>query len=371
MRLSSSYLLFLAMPPLAVFANDPPVLPLGSPAPEFDLVGVDGKRLTLKDFSDAKLLLVVFTANHCPTARAYEERLKTIVADYRPQGVAVVAISSNSPKGLRLNEQGYTDLGDTLEDMKIRATDKGFDFPYLYDGDTQAVAKAYGPRATPHVFLFDAARKLRYVGRIDDHEREAKVKVHDLRNALDALLAGGEPPVTQTKVMGCSLKWAEKEGEVRAYMEKLAAEPVTLEKADVEVVKALRQVPEGGKVRLINAWSLGCPPCIAEFPDLVMVDRMYRQRAFEFVAVCTDPPADEAKALEFLKGQQASNRNLIFATDDDYALVEALDPAWSGTLPYTLLVAPGGKVLYRKEGKADILELRRAIVGSLPEDRLK
>ncbi len=354
----------------AFAADDPPLLPIGAAAPDFDLPGVDAKQHALKDFADAKLLLVVFTANHCPTARAYEERLKRIVADYRPKGVAVVAISSNSPKGLRLNEQGYTDLGDTFEEMKIRATDKGFDYPYLFDGDTQAVAKAYGPRATPHAFLFDAARKLRYVGRIDDNEREAKVKTHDLRNALDALLSGGEPPVTQTKVMGCSLKWAEKETEVRAYMEKLAAEPVTLEAADGDALRDLRK-NASEKVRLINSWSLGCPPCIAEFPDLVMVDRMYRLRAFEFVAVGTDPPEDAAKALEFLKGQQASNRNLRFGTDDSYALVEALDPDWSGKLPFTLLLAPGGKVLYRKEGRVDVLELRRAIVAALPEDRLK
>ena len=114
--------------------------------------------------------MIVFTSNHCPTAQAYEQRIKQMAADYADKGVALVAINPNNPAALSLDELRYTDLNDSLEDMKIRARERQFNFPYLYDGEQQKAAHAYGCLATPHVFIFDAERKLRYQGRIDDSE---------------------------------------------------------------------------------------------------------------------------------------------------------------------------------------------------------
>jgi hypothetical protein len=126
-----------------------PTLPLGSSAPDFNLPGVDGRNYALKDFAGAKILVILFTCNHCPTAQYYEDRLKQLVVDYRDKGVAMVAISPNDPKSVRLDELGWTDLSDTFAEMKLRAKDKQFNFPYLYDGDTETVSRAYGPVATP------------------------------------------------------------------------------------------------------------------------------------------------------------------------------------------------------------------------------
>lgn len=344
----------------------PPTLPLGASAPDFDLPGVDGRRYRLSDFADARVLVVVFTCNHCPTAQYYEERLKQIVTDYRPRGMALVAISPNDPHSVRLDELGWTDLSDSFEEMKLRAQERGFNFPYLYDGDTEAVSRAYGPVATPHVFVFDAARKLRYVGAVDDSERPQHVKVHYLRDALDALLADREPPVRQTKVVGCSVKWAGKADAVRAYLDKLAAEPVTLEKADAAALAALRK-NGSGKFRLVNFWATWCAPCVAEFGEFVTIHRMYRHRDFEFVSVAVNRPDEEARVLEFLKKQQASNRNLLFASTDRDALMNAFDPDWAGAVPYTVLLSPEGEVVYRQLGSMDALALRRAIVRALNE----
>src|SRR5205814_1005097 len=138
-----------------------------------------------------------------------------------------------------LDELGWTDLSDSFDEMKIRARDREFNFPYLYDGDSESVAKQYGPVATPHAFVFDQQRKLRYVGAIDDSERVQHVTKHYLRDALDALLAGKEPPIAKTKVVGCSIKWAGKADSVKAYMEKLAAEPVSVSLANEQVIKDL------------------------------------------------------------------------------------------------------------------------------------
>ncbi len=336
-------------------------LAIGARAPAFTLPGVDGKSYTVQDFARAKILVIIFTCNHCPTAQAYEERMKKLVTDYKEKGVAVIAISSNHPKSVRLNELGYADLGDSFEEMKTRARDAAFNFPYLYDGDDQKVAKAYGPRVTPHVFIFDAERKLRYVGRIDNSEDPRRVRTRDTRNALDAILAGNPVPVEKTRAFGCSIKWASKQKSVAAYMKKLAAEKVSLDTIDAAGVKALRE-NKTEKLRLINVWATWCVPCVVEFDHLVAINRSYRHRAFEFITISMDLPDKSEEVLPFLKKKQASNRNFLYTSDDRDALAEALDKQWSGAVPLTLLVRPGGAISYRHEGAVDPLELRREIL---------
>ena len=350
------------MPPAR--ADGPATLAIGSAAPDFDLPGVDGRRYSLASFADAKALVFVFTANHCPTAQAYEERIEAIAADYAPRGVKVVLVSPNDPLALRLDEQSYTDLGDTLEEMKIRAKDRGWTMPYLYDGETEAMSRKYGPVATPHVFVFDAGRRLRYAGRVDDNENPAKARTRDTRDAIEAVLAGRPVAVETTKTFGCSVKWSDKRGGVKEGFEKWAQEPVALEAADEAAIRAIA-AGDAKKLRLVNVWATWCGPCVIEFPDLVSLHRIYRGRDFEVVTVNADDPDKREKALAFLKEQQASMRNVAFAKGDPYALIEAIDPKWPGALPYTMLVAPGGKVVYRSDGQFDTRALRKAIVGWL------
>jgi thiol-disulfide isomerase/thioredoxin len=343
-----------------------PPLPLESSAPDFDLPAVDGRNYSLKDFARAKVLVIIFTCNHCPTAQYYEERIKKLVTDYKDKGVTVIAISPNDPKSVRLDELGYTDLGDSFEEMKIRAKHRNYNFTYLYDGDTETTSKAYGPVATPHAFIFDGERKLRYVGRIDDAERVQHVKMHDTRNAIDALLEGKQPTVQQTKVVGCSVKWAGKADDAKKFMDKLAGEPVKLELAGADALKALRK-NDSGKLRLVNFWATWCGPCITEFPELVVINRMYRHRDFELVTVAAQYPDEEKEVLKFLQKQEASNKNLLFGEPDKYKLIEAFDPEWSGALPYTALISSEGKVIFKREGAIDALEIRRTIVAALNE----
>src|SRR5436853_7423812 len=149
-------------------ATNPPMLKIGAKAPDFNLPGVDGKTYSLKDFASAKILVIIFTCNHCPTAQAYEQRIIKLHDDFKDKGVALVAISPNDPAAIRLDELGYTEYSDSFEEMKLRAKDRGFKFPYLYDGATQETSRAYGVVATPHVYILDQGRTLRYVGRIDD-----------------------------------------------------------------------------------------------------------------------------------------------------------------------------------------------------------
>jgi len=345
---------------------EPKTLEIGATAPDFNLPGVDGRNYRLADFADAEILVVIFTCNHCPTAQAYEERIKKLTADYKDKDVAVVCISSNDPCALRLDEMAWSDVGDSLEDMKIRSKDKEFSFPYLYDGDRQEVAKAYGPVTTPHTFIFDKERKLRYVGRIDSSEWKAKPDtVRDACNAIDALLGGEKVPVEKTKTFGCSIKWSDKRESVKKEMEELAKEKVAVEMIDVKGIKELVK-NDTKKLRLINVWVTWCGPCKVEFPELVKIHRIYRNRRtteFELITISADPPQNKEGVLSFLKGYQASCKNYLFDSDDKYQLIEALDKEWAGGIPYSLLVEPGGSIIYRKMGLTDPLEVKKAIVG--------
>jgi peroxiredoxin len=341
---------------------DPVTLSIGAPAPDFSLPGTDGKNYTLSSFSKSKLLAIVFTCNHCPTAQAYEARIMQMAKDYSPKGVALVAVSPNDPSSVRLDELGYADMGDSFEEMKMRAKERGYTFPYLFDGETQTMSKAYGAVATPHIFIFDANRKLAYQGRIDDVEKPTKTpNTLDARNALDALLAGKDVAIKTTKVFGCSVKWAEKSDEVQRYRDKWAAEPVTVEMIDEKGIKDL-VANNSDKLRLINVWATWCGPCVSEYPDFITINRMYRGRDFEFISISADDPSKKESVLKFLKRKESSVKNYLFSIDDKYKLIEAVDPKWQGALPYTILVAPGGKIIYAKQGPIDPTKMKTLIV---------
>jgi len=344
-------------------AKEVSTLEIGAAAPDFELPGVDGKTCRLADFGDAKVLVIVFTCNHCPTAQAYEDRLMKLHADYRDRGVAVVAVSPNDPKAVRLDELGYSDLGDSFEDMKIRAKDRGFEFPYLYDGRTQDMSTAYGVLATPHVFIFDTRRKLRYVGRIDDSD-VGEVKSHDARNAIDALLADKPVPVEKTRVFGCSTKWSDKRQSAVDSLARWDAEPVALDTIDAQGVKELAG-NDTNKLRLVNVWATWCIPCVEELSELVTINRMYRRRRFEMITVSLDGVKSRQQALEALSEKHVSSTNYLFSSTDKDKLAEALDPKWRGPVPYTVLIAPGGKVIYRQHDAIDAGELKKAIVEQL------
>lgn len=345
-----------------VVAEDHPSLPIGAAAPDFNLPGIDGIQYSLASFAGKKILVFIFTCNHCPTAQAYEDRIIQLTKDYSGRGVAIVAVMPNDPTAVRLDELGYTDIGDSFEEMKIRAKDKHYNFPYLYDGATETMSKAYGPVATPHVFIFDAARKLRYRGRIDDVEKPTGTpKHHDTRNALEALLQDKPVPVETTKVFGCSVKWAEKSNWTEQAMAEWAKEPVKLNKIEEQGIRDLLK-NSSNKLRVINIWATWCGPCIKEFPSFIEMYHMYRNRDFELVTISADEPAQQEKALSFLQNNQASCTNYLFSGEDKYKLIEAVDPNWQGALPYTVIVEPGGTIVYAKQGIIDPYTVKKTIV---------
>jgi len=351
----------------SVLAERHPILPIGSAAPDFTLPGTDGKIHRLSDYAASPILVVVFTCNHCPIAQMYEQRIERLAADYKDRGVALVAIQPNDPKALRIDELDSSDVSDSLDEMKIRVSYKHLTYTYLYDGDTQQVARAYGPQATPHVFVFDAQRRLRYEGRIDDNYRIELVKTHDARNAIDALLDHREVAVKHTGAMGCSTKWSEKTADSIATLHKIEEQPVTVELVSKAGLATLRSNPSH-KIMLVDFWATWCGSCIAEFADIEDTLRMYSDRDLSLVTVSVNMPDEQAGVLRFLQKKHATSRNLLFDSTDTTALQEAFDPAWDSAVPYTVLLSGDGRVLYKQMGSVDVLELRRAILANVDSE---
>lgn len=353
-------------------------LKIGDAAPDFELIGIDEEKHTLKDYEDANLLMIAFLSNHCPTSQAVEGRIKKLVKEYKGKGLKLVAINPNDPAALRPDELGYSKYNDSFPEMKRHAKEQDFIFPYLYDGDTQKTALAYGCLATPHVMIFDQERKLRYQGWLDDsrYANEATVTSPDARNAIEALLDGKPVPVEVTKPHGCSTKWLGKRDQVVTDNDKWEKGEVEVEWIDAKGVAALRK-NDTKKVRLFNVWATWCGPCVKEFPELVATSRKFGLRDFEFISISMDDPKELPAVKAFLekhnaivpdklkpslKAEGRKGNAYIFNEASSEALIQALDPEWPGPIPHTLVVAPGGEVIFRHNGEIDGDELRAKIL---------
>ena len=356
-------------------------LKIGEKAPEFSLLGVDGRTYGLADFRDDRYLIVIFLSNHCPASHAAETRFIPFVAGLKGKGVGVVAINPNSMEGLRVEELGYSKYGDSYDEMKLYAKERGFTFPYLYDGGTQATARAYGCLCTPHMFIFDAERRLRYEGRFDDSQLPDPASVHstDGANAMEALLSGRPVPVEITRPMGCSTKWLTKKNMVAEGNEAWKNMPVTIEPVDAAGIARLAANPTN-RLRVINLWATWCVPCVEEFPGLVSISRRFETRDFDLITISVDDPKDRAKALRFLERQHAAvppgakasvalqgrtTNNFIYSGTSSDQLAQALDPKWPGGYPYTVVIAPGGEILYRFAGALDTADLQSRLIDRL------
>ena len=354
-----------------------PTLEIGSKAPGFKLKNVDGKMVALADFADKQAVVVIFTCNHCPDARAARGRIKQLHSDFKDKGVAVITISGNAAEAVRFDELGWSVYGDSFEEGVIVAKEEKYEFPYLFDGYTQEVTAAYGARATPHAFVLDKERLVRYTGRLDDMKRKpGKPEKSYIHDAVSAVLAGKAPEPAVTRAIGCSIKWKSKGDNVAKVNAAWKALPERLEKMDVAEAKKLRQ-NKSGNLRLINFWSASCAPCVAEFPMLVETYRRYQTRPFDLITISLDPAEKSADVEKFLGKMQASlsrhtaeslkaegrqANNYIFAGRNPDPLAEAIDPEWSGALPYTVLITGEGEIAWRHEGELDAVTLRKAII---------
>jgi thiol-disulfide isomerase/thioredoxin len=355
--------LFLALLASCLVSINASALEIGADAPDFLLPGTDGKTYRLSDFAHHEVLVVVFTCNHCPTSQAYEDRLVEMALQLGSRQVGFVAISPNDPLAFRKDELGYSEVDDSLEGMKIRAARKAFSFPYLYDGADQNCSRAYAPRATPHAFVFDKARRLRYSGRIDNSAELRKVFKEDLRSAITWVLAGKDIRTPRTKVFGSAIKWSVRRPMVAKDMARLERETVSLKTLDTDTLSFLLS-NKSKLLKLFLVWSPEQDDARETFEQIVEIHRRYRKRGLDVITIVAAQAGDkDGHILGFLKTHVASSRNYWSKEPLDGLLRKmAFKKEGPIRLPFVMLVKPRGEIIYHHVGKLNPLALKREIL---------
>jgi peroxiredoxin len=334
---------------LSLFAQ-PTKLTVGQPAPDFALKDTTGKAHSLKAYR-GQTVVIGFVGTKCPIANAYITRMNSIAAEYKAKNVVFLGINSNVNEPLKL--------------VKAHAAKSKYVFSILKD-DGNVVADAYGASVTPEMYIIDGTGVLRYHGRVDNASDERRVERHDLRVALDEMLAGKPISKPDLKAFGCVIKRAgvsETTKLQKPVQTPATASPIALLKpADFHKLKTDSQ----GKVLLINFWATWCAPCIAEFPEFVMIDKNYRSKGVRMVAISTDEKSDiESAVIPFLKKQKAEFESFVSDADDPQELIDVVDKNWSGALPATFVFDKQGKLIFTKYGIIDREELLKTLDNAL------
>ena len=367
---------------------------IGAAAPDFSgIVGIDDKPHGLADFKDAKLVVLVFTCNHCPVAQAYEDRLVALQKDYRPKGVQVVAVNVNNMPA------------DRLDEMKKRAKQMEFNFPYLYDS-TQKIGHDYHATVTPHVFVLDQQRKIAYMGAVDDSQQAGQVKKHYLRDALDALLAGkkaaaGSDPAIRLRnpirmtdqVLVPTLRVGTRFPTLRVDRESLwcvsrtvqwllalaacllltgcPASPPSAAGPPLRTIDApglARLLDQHrGQVVLVDFWATWCGPCVKLFPHTVELERRFRDRGLAVITVSLDDPADGPAVRKFLDQNGATTENYLSSYGVGPEAMTAFGIA-DGALPHVRIYDAEGRLrkTFTSGGRMiDPKEIESAVEGVL------
>jgi peroxiredoxin len=322
---------------------------IGQPAPDFTLSDVNGQSHSLKDYR-GKIVALGFISTQCPVSNDYNDRMRAIAESYGKKNVVFLGINAN------FNE-------DTAE-IKAHAAKHNLTFTILKDEDSM-VADAYGAERTPELFLIDGEGVLRYHGRIDNARDVRQVKRQDLRAALDELLEGKAVSVTEGKAFGCAIKRSQDAKNIKAVKTKAkGADPkiAMLKPADFNKYKDTAK----GKVLVVNFWATWCGPCVAEFPELVMIDNKYRDKGVKMVGISVDEIDDiNGKVIPFIKEQKAAFEILVQDSSDPEDLISLIDKKWEGTLPTTFVFNKQGDIVYTRYGILDRDQLLEAIQKAL------
>ncbi len=347
--------------PTALAEQEVQILSLGDDMPSFNLIDATNQNWFSSKNLEGNPSVIIFMSNHCPISQGYEERMQKLASDYADKGVQVVAISPNSPLAISSEDLEYSDVGDTYDEMVIRARDRDFSFPYLYDGDDHQVSIQFGPKVLPHAFLFDKEGKLKYNGLLDNAYQTGRANAERLRSAINSILENRSIIRAETVPFGCKVKWSwlieEKASKDTLWQQK----PVSLQTINADSLKTLL-TNFSHRARLFNFWATWCAPCKKELPEIVEMQRRYRDRPLEVITVCLDKVEKADEALVFLDFIHAAGPNFLVAEENQEKLVEKIDPEWDGTLPHTMLVEPYGEITTRWQGAIDPLDVRQTVV---------
>ena len=329
--------------------------------PPFQLPGIDGRIYDSTEFNKSELLVIVFLSNHCRTSQIFQHRIIRLATEYRNKGLAVVAISPNDPEAILPDELSHSELGDTLPEMALRAKKLLYPFPYLYDGKTQEVAKAYGVRVTPHAFLFDKKRKLRYSGRIGDPKNPEREDRAELRIAVNSLIHGIEPAVVRGLVFGNSIKWIKDRVIAQKTRERFARESVYLKNANIRTLQFVRR-NDSKLPKLIYVWSNKDKNNRQELLQLAAIHKIYRKRGLKLVTICVDGSDFTDVAKKLLSETQSSGTNYICPGTEISPVVDLRAEEGIETTPFLGLLTSEAKIFYRSKKGFEPLTIKRHII---------
>jgi len=303
---------------------------IGKPAPDFSLPDVNGKTHSLREFR-GKATVLVFTSTQCSITNAYTDRLKSIVSDYSPKGVSLIAVNSNSD--------------EAVDQIRDHMQKNGVGWNVLKDQGGK-VAGLYGAERTPEAFIIDSEGVIRYHGRIDDSFEAARVKRNDLRVALDELLSSRAVSVAETKAFGCQIK---REQSTASDSSVSLLKPAELSKLKDDAK---------GKVLVVNFWATWCGPCVAEFPEFVALDEKYRSSGVNVIGISADEVADlQSKVVPFVRDAKARFPVYVQDVEDPQEMIDRVAKEWSGALPATFVFDRQGTLVYKRLGIIDRDEL--------------
>jgi peroxiredoxin len=327
-------------------------LSIGQEAPDFTLKDLSGRRHSLRDYR-GKTVVVSFLSTQCPIVDAYHERIRKLAADYEQRGVVILGL--------------YPNNNEPLSAVKAKAAEQKLSFPVMKDEGSQ-VADLYHAQSTPEMFVIDGAGRLRYHGRIDNSPELPRVRRHDLREALDELLAGQAVTVAETRAFGCAIKRAKPAAQSKAATKASAAAAPVARLKPAEFPKLKEQAQ--GKVLVVNFWATWCGPCVAEFPEFVRLDEKYRARGVEIIAISADETAElQSKVVPFIRKQKARFDVYVQDTDDPDEMIRQFSSEWSGALPATFVFDRQGRLSYSVLGLIDREKLVTAIESALAQSR--
>lgn len=323
-----------------------PGLNIGQVAPDFALKDVQGKTHALKDYR-GKIVIVGFFSTQCPIVNAYHERIRALARDYSARGVALLGIYPNS------NEPRTA--------IKARAAEQKFNFPVLKD-EGSATADLYHAQSTPEMFVVDGTGRLRYHGRIDNSPELPRVKRHDLRAALDELLAGQPVSVTETRAFGCQIKRGKGVATTKAATANSEQVVSLLKPADFARLREQLR----GQVLVVNFWATWCGPCVAEFPEFVRIDEKYRARGVKVISISADETAElQSKVVPFIKKQNAKFDVYVQDVDEPEEMIRQFSREWTGGLPATFVFDKQGRLTQSFLGIIDRDKLEAALAAAL------
>ncbi len=336
----------------------------GDQMPNFRLKGTDGKIHDSDAYASWPLLAIVFISNHCPVSQSFQEELLLLEKDFAAKGFKLIAVSPNDPQAIPPDELAFSDLGDSYAEMKIRAKDLNYTFPYLYDGLSQDVSQAFGVRVTPHAYLFDANRSLRYSGRIGDSKNPSNRNRQELRQALKALMGGGSPKVEEGPTFGSSIKWKKNRHLVQKINERFSRETIVLKHADKRTYAFIRK-NVSSRPKLIYVWSSRDENHREDLLKISALHKIYRKRGIEFITACIDGVDEREKTHNILRNTLCSSQNYISEGTEISPFADLRGESSDRITPFLGLLDYSGKISYRSTKGIYEIEIKKEVLKTL------